>query len=46
MKSLAAVALEKQKPLEIETVDLEGPKPGESWFAWLPRGCVIQMLLL
>ena len=29
MKSLAAVALEKQKPLEIETVDLEGPKPGE-----------------
>jgi S-(hydroxymethyl)glutathione dehydrogenase/alcohol dehydrogenase len=29
MKSRAAVAFEKAKPLEIVEVDLEGPKPGE-----------------
>ena len=29
MKSRAAVAVEKAKPLEIMEVDLEGPKSGE-----------------
>ena len=29
MKTRAAVAYEKGKPLVVETVDLEGPKAGE-----------------
>ncbi len=29
MKTRAAVAWEAKKPLTIETIDLEGPKPGE-----------------
>ena len=29
MKVKAAIAIEKAKPLEIDYIELEGPKPGE-----------------
>ncbi len=40
MKTRAAVAWEVGKPLEIEEVNLEGPKAGESAFARRGHGCL------
>ena len=38
MKSRAAVAWEANKPLTIETIDLEGPKPGEALIEVMATG--------
>jgi len=45
MKTKAAIAFEAGKPLEIEMVDLEGPKQGEVLIEMKATGFVIQMLI-
>ena len=40
MKSIAAVAREAGKPLEIEEVDVEGPKEGEVLVRVVATGAV------
>jgi S-(hydroxymethyl)glutathione dehydrogenase / alcohol dehydrogenase len=48
MKTRAAVAFEKAKPLQITEVDLDGPKAGEVMVevkAPRPRGCLTSRFL-